>query len=117
MNRAQEWEKELTRRFPSIDCDGLPATAEFIAILEEMNGFDKGANLYYNTLTHNITIITENCRIIPIYMGNRITGFRCIFTPSSHLYPDTIKIQPDSYEIRKLLSTYWSELFPKESML
>lgn len=117
MNRAQEWEKELTHRFPFIDYDGLPETAEFIAILEEMNGFDKGANLYYNTLTHNIVIISEKCRIMPVYIGNRISGFRCIFVaPSSRFYGTTIKIQPNSSEIRKLLSTYWSELFPKESI-
>lgn len=116
MNRAQDWEEELTRRFPSIDCDGLPETAEFIAILEEMNGFDKGANLQYNILTHDISIVSEKCRITPVYIGNQISGFRCIFFSSSPLCPDTMTIQPNSYDIRKFLLEYWPELFPKESI-
>lgn len=117
MSRAQEWEEELTRRFPSIDCEGLPATAEFIAILEEMGGFDEGAYLYYHSLTHDIIIICQNpdfCYIAPVYVGNQISSFRCVFSSSSHLFAIT-KIEPTSIAIRNFLSAQWSELFPKES--
>lgn len=112
MSRAEEWEKELIHRFPSIDCDGLPATAEFITILEEMGGFDEGAYLDYRSITHDINIICRTpkcCQIAPVYVGDQVSSFRCMFS----LF--TIKVQPTSEAIQVFLRTYWSELFPKES--
>lgn len=119
MSRAEEWKEELIHRFPTIDRNGLPATAEFIAILEEMGGFDEGAYLHYHLLTRDIIIICQNpdfCYITPVYVGNQISSFRCVFSLSSHLF-GIMKIEPTSTAIRNFLSIQWSELFPKESML
>jgi len=117
MNRAKEWEEELTRRFPSVDCNGLPATAEFIAILEEREGFNKGAYLHYDSLTHDINIICPDCcQITPVYVGNQLTSFQRMFFLTSRLF-GIMKIEPTSTAIRDFLSTQWLKLFPKESML
>lgn len=117
MSRAEEWKEEIVKRFPSVDCNGLPATAEFIAILEEMGGFDEGAYLHYHSLTRDIIIICQNpdfCYIAPVYVGNQISSFRCVFSSSSHLFGIT-KIAPTSTAIRDFLSTQWLKLFPKET--
>jgi len=119
MSRMEEWEEELVRRFPSIDCHGVSATAKFITILEEMGGFDEGAYLNYHSLSRDINIIcrTPNCcEIAPVYVGNQLANFRCIFFLTSRLFGIT-KIEPTSTAIRDFLSTQWLKLFPKESML
>lgn len=117
MSRAQEWEEELIRRFPTIDSDGVPATAEFITILEQMGGFEEGAYLDYHFLTHDITISapTSNWRIIPDYVNNQIS-FRCVFYPASYPHAITKTIQPTSTAIRDFLSINWLTLFPEESI-
>lgn len=116
MTRAQEWEEELIRRFPSIDRDGVSATAELITIFEEMGGFDEGAYLDYYFLTHDITISapTSNWRIIPTYVNNQVS-FCCIFYPTAYLRAITKTIQSTSTAIRDFLSINWVTLFPKES--
>ena len=119
MSRAKEWEEELINRFPTIDRDGVPATAEFIAILEEMGGFDEGAYLDYYFLTHDITISapTSNWRITPFFDNfdnNQISSFHCVFYPLSYR-AITKTIQPTSTAIRDFLSINWLTLFPKES--
>lgn len=115
MNRAKEWEEEIIGRFPLIDRIGLPATTEFIAILEEMGGFDEGAYLHYDSLTHDISIICPDCcQIAPVYVGNQLTSFRCVFFVTSRLFSIT-KIEPTSTAIRDFLSTQWLKLFPKET--
>ena len=116
MSRAEEWEKELINRFPTIDRAGLPATAKFIAIIEEMGGFDEGVYLDYHFLTHDITITspTSDWLIAPTYYNNQVSSFRCIFYSASH--PSVIKrIQSTPNAMRDFLSVNWSELFPKEA--
>ena len=115
MNRAKKWEEEIIHHFPSIDYNGVPATAEFIVILEEMGGFDAGAYLCYNWLTDNINIASKNCRIEPVYDGNQVSGFRVTFAPSSYLYNITPKILPIPDDIQAFLSAYWNELFPQDT--
>ena len=115
MSRAKEWEEEIIRRFPSVDCDGLPATTEFIAILEEMGGFDEGAYLEYHFLTHDITIASPKWDwiISPVYFNKQISSFHCAFySPSAYT---TIIIQLTPNAIRDFLTTHWLDLFPKES--
>lgn len=115
MSRAKEWEEELIHRFPTIDNDGVPATAEFIAILEEMGGFEEGAYLEYHFLTHDIAITYSKWDwiISPIYFNKQVSGFDCAFY--SPLACATIHIQSAPNAIRDFLSTHWSDLFPKES--
>ena len=117
MSRAKEWEEELIHRFPTIDSDGVPATAEFIAILEQMGGFEEGAYLDYQFLTHDIIISapTSNWRIIPFFDDNQISSFHCVFYPASYPRAITKTIQPTSTAIRDFLSINWLTLFPKES--
>ena len=110
MSRAKEWEEELIDRFPNIDRAGLTATAEFIAILEEMGGFDKGAYLKYFLLTHDIYINGLNFQIAPVYFGNQVSRFRCVFISSSTMY-----ILPTPEAIQVFLTIYWDTLFPKEN--
>lgn len=119
MSRAEEWEKELIHRFPSIDRDGVPATAEFIAILEEMGGFDEGAYLHYHYVLSGDIIITfpeSGCGIAPIYtIDNLVSSFRCMFSTSSYPHFNTRYIVPTPKAIRDFLSTNWSELFPQDT--
>jgi len=112
MSRMEEWEEELVRRFPSIDCHGVSATAKFITILEEMGGFDEGAYLNYHSLSRDINIIcrTPNCcEIAPVYVDNKVSSFRCMFSIF------VIKIQPTTEAIQVFLRTYWPELFPQDT--
>ena len=111
MNRAKEWEEEIIKRFPSIDCNGLLATAKFITILEEMGGFDEGADLHYNLLTRDINIACpkSRCLITPEYVNKQVSSFRCVLPLC------VMKIQPTSEAIQVFLRTYWSELFPQDT--
>lgn len=116
MSRAKEWEEEIIRRFPSVDCDGLPITAEFIAILEEKGGFEEGANLQYNALTHDIQVVLGpdcNCLVYPLYGTNQIQ-LKCVFHPTASSF-STMAIRPTADAIRIFLSIYWSAIFSKES--
>lgn len=115
MSRAKEWEEEIIRRFPTIDQDGVPATAEFITIFEEMGGFDEGAYLEYHFLTHDITIASPKWDwiISPVYFNKQVSSFHCAFySPSACA---TIRIQSTPNAIRDFLTTHWSNLFLKES--
>ena len=111
MNRAKEWEEEIIGRFPLIDRIGLPITAEFITILEEMGGFDEGADLHYNLLTRDINIACpkSRCLITPEYVDKQVSNFRCVLP----LW--VLKIQPTSEAIQVFLRTYWPVLFPQDT--
>lgn len=114
VSRAKELEEELISHFPSIDCEGLPATAKFITILKEMGGFDKGANLQYDFLAHDMQVkLGPDCVVYPTY-GAKQVQLRCVFNPKSYPY-SLIDIQPTPKNIRNFLLTHWSEIFPKEN--
>lgn len=115
MSRTKEWEEEIIRRFPAIDRRGLPVITKFITILEEMEGFDKDANLQYNPLTHDIQIeLGHDCKCLVYPLYNSPIQLRCIFNPKSYPF-FIIDIQPTSDAIQVFLLTYWSELFPQDA--
>lgn len=108
MSRAEEWKEEIIKRFPLIDSAGISATAELITVLEEMGGFEKGADLHYGILTHDVAVyLGSNCVIYPVYGDN--VQLRCIITPkaSSSIAKD---IKPTSTAIQDFLSIHWSEI-------
>ena len=68
MDRAKEWNVELINRFPLIDIDGVSATAKLITILEEMGGFENGANLHYDIITHDVHVYLGSACTIKMYI-------------------------------------------------